>query len=141
MDSIFAPAFYSDPSAPHMEAASQAIHRTGGRQEAEKMRQAGREFEGFFISYLLKTMRETVHSTLLKNQAGEMFYSFYDQELGRLAAEAGGLGLGNMVETYIQQQSVPMAGEGLKFSHPSTDIEAGGGQSHHSSTKVIEGRN
>jgi Rod binding domain-containing protein len=62
------------------------------------MRKAVKEFEGYFIAYLLKEMRNTVHPGLVPNKEGQQFYSFYDQEIGRLAAQSGGLGLGRMLE-------------------------------------------
>ena len=59
---------------------------------------ASQEFESYFVSYMLKVMRETVpQGELTANKMGEMFYSFYDQEIGRRAAQAGGLGLSDYV--------------------------------------------
>lgn len=66
------------------------------RSEAE-VKQAAKELDAYFISYLMKTMRETVPKGFLQNKAGENFYYFYDMEIGRLAAERGGLGFGAMV--------------------------------------------
>src|SRR5579883_3488877 len=60
------------------------------RSEAE-IKQAAKELDAYFISYLMKTMRETVPKKgLLPNKGGEQFYYFYDMEIGRLAAERGG---------------------------------------------------
>ena len=64
--------------------------------EAE-LRKAAKEFDGYFVSYLMKVMRETVPKGFLPNKGGENFYYFYDQEIGRLSAERGGLGFGKMV--------------------------------------------
>jgi flagellar protein FlgJ len=59
---------------------------------------ASQEFESNFVSYLLKVMRETVpQGDLTANKMGEMFYSFYDEEIGRRAAQAGGIGLSDYV--------------------------------------------
>ena len=59
---------------------------------------ASQEFEAYFVSYMLKVMRETVpQGELTANKMGEMFYSFYDQEIGRRAAQAGGIGLSDYV--------------------------------------------
>ncbi|HEU4685423.1 MAG TPA: rod-binding protein [Nitrospira sp.] len=98
--------------------------------DAARIREAAQEFEGYFISYLLKTMRETVHTGLVKNEAGQMFYSFYDQEIGRVSARAGGFGLGAMVEMYIEQQQGWMGKTGLKFSSPPSDNGSGEAKSH-----------
>jgi flagellar protein FlgJ len=59
---------------------------------------ASQEFESYFVSYLLKVMRETVpQGELTANKMGEMFYSFYDEEIGRRAAQSGGIGLSDYV--------------------------------------------
>jgi flagellar protein FlgJ len=118
---------YVEPPTSQIESSLGMLRAAGARQSAEKIREAAHEFEGFFVSYLLKTMRETVHAGLLKNQAGEMFQSFYDQELGRLAAEAGGFGIGTMVETYIRQQNLVTDSSGLKFSAGPADTSTGEG--------------
>lgn len=75
------------------------------RSEAE-IRQAAKELDAYFISYLMKTMRETVPKKgLLPNKGGEHFYYFYDMEIGRLAAERGGLGFGAMVIEDVARQN------------------------------------
>ena len=66
---------------------------------------AAHEFESYFISNLLKVMRETVPKGALENKGGAYFYSFYDQEIGRLAAESGGLGLAKMIHEYTEKNS------------------------------------
>jgi flagellar protein FlgJ len=67
------------------------------------MVQAGRQFEAYFISYLLKVMRDTVPEGALANKHGAYFYSFYDEEIGKRAAESGGIGIARMVQEYAQQ--------------------------------------
>jgi peptidoglycan hydrolase FlgJ len=85
-------------------------------------REAAREFEGYFASYLLKVMRETVPKGLFENKAGQMFYSFYDQEIGRLSAQAGGLGLAKGLEQLMGAEYMAQVTEiPLKSGQPSTD--------------------
>lgn len=79
---------------------SQSQDATEVRQQ---MLQAGRKFEAYFISYLLKVMRETVPEGALANKQGAYFYSFYDEEIGTRAAESGGIGIAKMVQEYAQQ--------------------------------------
>lgn len=69
----------------------------------EQMVQAGRQFEAYFVSYLLKVMRETVPEGTVTNKQGAYFYSFYDEEIGKRAAESGGIGIAKMVQEYAQQ--------------------------------------
>ncbi|BCA54791.1 hypothetical protein W02_19310 [Nitrospira sp. KM1] len=141
MDPLISPQVAVDPLGPF---AARLEGRTTG-QDPASIRKAAQEFEGFFISYLLKTMRETVHAGLLKNEAGQMFHSFYDEELGRRAAQAGGLGLGAMVETYIRQQNAITVPSGLKFSDTPTDTTTGTGETqeptHLLPTDAHQGRN
>lgn len=55
---------------------------------------ASQEFEAYFLSYLMKVMRETVpKGEFTSNPMGDMYYSFYDEEIGKRAAQAGGIGL------------------------------------------------
>jgi len=65
---------------------------------------------------MLKVMRETVPKGALENKGGAYFYSFYDQEIGRLASEAGGLGLAKMIHEYMEKNA-----QTLKFSEPIAD--------------------
>ena len=88
-----------------------------GRQgQLASLMDAAHEFEAYFISHMLKVMRETVPKGALENKGGAYFYSFYDQEIGRLASEAGGLGLAKMIHEYMEKNVQP-----LKFSEPGTD--------------------
>ena len=65
---------------------------------------ASQEFESYFLAYLLKVMRETVpKGALTANPMGEMFYSFYDEEIGKRAAQAGGIGLSEYMLAKISQ--------------------------------------
>ena len=83
-----------------------------GRQgQLADLKDAAHEFEAYFISNLLKEMRETVPKGALENKGGAYFYSFYDQEIGRLASEAGGIGLARMIHEYTEKNTPP-----LKFS-------------------------
>ncbi len=59
---------------------------------------ASQEFESYFVSYMLKVMRETVpRGELTANKMGEMFYSFYDEEISKRAAQSGSIGLSDYV--------------------------------------------
>lgn len=71
------------------------------------LKNAAHEFEAYFISHMLKVMRETVPKGALENKGGAYFYSFYDQEIGRLASEAGGLGLAKMIHEYMEKTLNP----------------------------------
>ena len=88
----------------------------GRLEKLASLKDAAHEFEAYFISHMLKVMRETVPKGMLENKGGDYFYSFYDQEIGRLASEAGGLGLAKMIHEYMEKNAQP-----LKFSEPIAD--------------------
>jgi flagellar protein FlgJ len=68
------------------------------RKAGHSIHQAAQEFESYFLSYLLKTMRETVPTGFLDRKGEQVWHSFYDQEISRLATEAGGIGLTQFIE-------------------------------------------
>jgi len=77
----------------------------------EDIRQAAQEYESYFLSYLMKAMRETVpKGSLTSNPMGETFYSFYDEEISKRAAKSGGIGLADFMLASLAEapsQSLP----------------------------------
>jgi peptidoglycan hydrolase FlgJ len=97
-----------DSKAQSAENAARALSSHGQvTRDPAEVRKAAKEFEGYFIAYLLKEMRNTVHPGLVKNKEGQQFYSFYDQEIGRLAAQNGGIGLSRMLEQSLARGPQP----------------------------------
>ncbi|HBP89657.1 MAG TPA: rod-binding protein [Nitrospirales bacterium] len=74
----------------------------------EELLRASQEFESYFLSYLMKVMRETVpKGELTANRMGDMYYSFYDEEISKRAAQAGGIGLSTYVlETVARNEDL-----------------------------------
>jgi peptidoglycan hydrolase FlgJ len=83
------------------------VHFRDRKDQLADLKGAAHEFEAYFISNLLKVMRETVPKGALENKGGAYFYSFYDQEIGRLASQAGGLGLARIIEEYTEKMIPP----------------------------------
>jgi flagellar protein FlgJ len=77
--------------------------------------EAGKQFESYFVSYLLKVMRETVPQGAFENKHGAYFHSFYDQEIGIRAAESGGIGIANMIREYAERDSPLPSGNPSSF--------------------------
>jgi len=78
-----------------------------------KIKQASEEFEAYFISYLLKVMRETVPKGLFtQNKMGEVFQSFYDEAIGKESAKIGGFGLAQYIEAKLREDEVILSREG-----------------------------
>lgn len=67
------------------------------------VKKASQDFEAYFMSYMLKKMRETVpKSTLTQNRMGEVYHSFYDEEIAKQSVQAGGIGLAQYIETRLR---------------------------------------
>ncbi len=75
-----------------------------GEEARRQLVEAGREFEAYFISYLLKVMRETIPQGALVDRQGAYFHFLSDQEIGRRAAESGSIGIHRMFLAYAEQQ-------------------------------------
>ncbi|MBP8201171.1 MAG: rod-binding protein [Nitrospira sp.] len=74
-----------------------------GDKARTALHKAGQEFESYFISYLIKNMRETVPKGLLDRKNEQVWYSFYDQEIAKLSTEAGGIGITAFVDAYAEK--------------------------------------
>ena len=48
-------------------------------------------------------MRGTVPKGLFDRKGEQVWYSFYDQEIARLATEAGGIGITAFVDAYTEK--------------------------------------
>lgn len=89
-------------------------------------KEAAQQFEGYFISHLLTVMRQTVPAGPFESKSAQTWYSLYDAEIGRLAAEAGGLGLARSLEQMLNPVgSTQTSGSPLKFEIPAADIHNG----------------
>jgi flagellar protein FlgJ len=84
-------------------------------QERRRLVEAGREFEAYFISYLFKVMRETIPQGVIADREGAYLHFLSDEEIGRRAAEAGGIGLARLFETYAEQQGLVRGRSGSSF--------------------------
>ena len=89
-------------------------------------KEAAQQFEGYFISHLLTVMRQTVPAGPFESKAAQTWYSLYDAEIGRLAAQAGGLGLARALEQMLSPaDSIRPGGSPLKFGIPAADRHNG----------------
>ena len=86
-----------------------SVNAKGNQGDREELIKAAKQYEAFFVSYLMKVMRETVHESEMTGKMGSYFYSFYDQEIGNRAAESGGIGITQMVQEYIEKNYPPSA--------------------------------
>ena len=69
------------------------------------IKKASQAFESYFISYLFKTMQKTIQkSSFTKHKGDEMYQGLYADAIGQQAAEAGGIGLGKLIESTLKGQ-------------------------------------
>jgi flagellar protein FlgJ len=104
---FFASPTFTSPLGNPDEIAS--LKAKGNQGDREELIKAAKQYEAFFVSYLMKVMRETVHESEMTGKMGSYFYSFYDQEIGNRAAESGGIGITQMVQEYIEKNYPPSA--------------------------------
>ena len=76
-------------------------------------RTAAQQFESFFLSYLMKEMKQnTMESGLFGNGMGADTYTdLFNEKLSQVMAEGGGIGLADMVMKHIQPASTPPEGK------------------------------
>lgn len=76
-------------------------------REAERLRQTAQEVEGVFLGVLMKAMRSTVGNGGLfqKGPDAQMYREFFDEEVGRVLARGGGVGLAQMVLRALDGQT------------------------------------
>ena len=86
-----------------------ALNTKDSTGDPKELIKAAKQYEAFFVSYLMKVMRETVHESEMTGKMGSYFYSFYDQEIGNRASESGGIGITQMVQEYIEKNYPPTA--------------------------------
>jgi len=81
--------------------------RTGEKRlDREKLRKTCGDFESVLISQMLKSMRQTMTASgFTGNGLGKGVYEpLFDQEVGRLLAKRGGLGIGKIIYDRVIQR-------------------------------------
>ena len=92
------------------------------------LRAACQEFEAIFLSILLREMRATVprNGLLPPGTAGQIFESLWGQEIARLGARSGPLGIADILVSALSRSHQPQASPKLKSRTPSTEDITGG---------------
>ena len=81
--------------------------------EQGRIKKASEDFEAYFVSYMLKVMRQTVpKGALTPNRMGETFQSFYDEAIGKESAKVGAFGLAQYIEESLRQEETIVSQEG-----------------------------
>lgn len=85
----------------------QLPHNTPEIPSDKNIKKAAKDFEAYFVSHLLKVMRESVpKSGLLSGGMGEDFYtSMMDEKIAEGIASQGGFGLSQLLDRRINIHS------------------------------------
>jgi flagellar protein FlgJ len=89
------------------EHASQKAASSSDKAESlKKLEKVSRDFESIFLGYLLKTMRQAVPKSDFfgHTREQEIFGAMRDEELAKGMAEAGGIGLAEMMVQQLKRQ-------------------------------------
>lgn len=93
-----------------------------------KFEEAAQEFESLFVAYLFKVMRATIEkSGLFEENAGTDIYTeLFDQEVARLIARRGALGISELIAR--QYEAGSKGGVELRSPEAPADSDAAGGK-------------
>ncbi|SDN33770.1 Rod binding protein [Desulfonauticus submarinus] len=73
--------------------------------KVEKLKQACNDFEAIFLQKMWEQMRKTVPKEgYLHSKEEDMYLSLFDQELGKVLAKSGGIGLANLMFEQLKEK-------------------------------------
>lgn len=77
--------------------------RTQAAQDPEQaVSEVARQFEGLFISMMLKSMRDTVpQDTLFGSNSMDSYQNMFDQQISLNLSSRGGVGLADIIEKQL----------------------------------------
>jgi flagellar protein FlgJ len=85
--------------------------------DAGRLREVAQDFEAMILGHMLATMRQAAGKGVLGGQGQRLYQEMMDDELGRVLARSGGLGLADvLVRDLVRQTAAP-----TKASSPESD--------------------
>lgn len=74
--------------------------------KADSVKEAAQNFESIFITYLFRSMRETVPKSSLfgGGVSGDIYTSLFDENISGLVARKGGIGLADIIVKSLQHE-------------------------------------
>ncbi|MBU1626930.1 peptidoglycan DD-metalloendopeptidase family protein [bacterium] len=75
-------------------------------EDPDKLKEASRGFEEYFIHYMLNQMRQTIpESTLFEKDRGmEIYTSMLDENIAKECAQRGGVGIADLIESQLKEE-------------------------------------
>jgi Rod binding domain-containing protein len=90
--------------------------------DAGSIERVAKDFEGLFLSLVLKEMRQTLEpGSLFGNDSGDVYGSLFDLFLGKHLVDAGGLGVAHMVKQYLNREDSSQESEARIPETPRSD--------------------
>lgn len=101
MDGIAPTSLPSLPIEPSSDSLADRL-RFGGVGSIEKV---AKDFEGLFVSLVLKEMRQTLEpGSLFGGDAADLYGGLFDVFMGKHLVDAGGFGVAKMVKQYLNHR-------------------------------------
>ncbi|MFQ5705969.1 MAG: transglycosylase SLT domain-containing protein [bacterium] len=95
------------------------LGKTGVQKHSHgSLRKAAQNFEAFFLTQLLQTMRKSIPNSNLfgKGQSGDIYKSLFDEKIAEAVASKGGIGLADIIIEDLQrndERQTPASGQSL----------------------------
>jgi flagellar protein FlgJ len=94
--------------------------------EVGRVRQAAQDFEAMMLGQMLATVRQGLGQGVLSGRGQRLYQAMLDEELGRVLARGGGLGLADvLVRELVRQPEVARKASSPGAPEPMSTIEGG----------------
>ena len=99
ISNVYTTALSQDKEATETDAFKKTLEKAAETKDLDKLKEASREFEAYFLNTLFKEMRKTVQDGGLteKSQARTTFEEMLDEEMSKTITKTGGVGLADMI--------------------------------------------
>lgn len=97
---------------------------TGGQSEQAQLKTACGKFEAIFVSKLWKQMRDTIpKNDMFHSQMEEQYTSMFDKDYSEYLADAGGIGLADMLYDQLSQKLQSASKDTLSGNNATMQVE------------------
>ena len=80
------------------------VSQTGPPKTPEQIQQVATEFEGVFLSMLVKEMRDSLETGFFGDESSDSYGGMFDLFIGKHLADAQPLGVGDMILKAYQEK-------------------------------------
>jgi Rod binding domain-containing protein len=83
------------------------------RLDSTQAAAVGQEFEGLFLSLMLKELRSSLQDGLFQGDGGDVYGGLFDQMMGQSMASSNPLGIQQLIQNYLPKQTADISGASL----------------------------